>query len=286
MMEELNVLSVADGPRISLALACHMLIARKTFPKARYHVAVPKGCAMQHAEAERVIRELATTIYEIPAPTTVIDGKLYRIENKIHALKYFDSVPALMIDSDLIFMRPLPLNFLFRNTPTAVPEHGLHEFPWARLYEALSLNEPKIVTLLGSGLESPPWLNAGLVATPNAAKFGAIWKMASDFVLGCDWVPERWPYLDQISLPLAMALYSPHRTVDYANILPSQFNDNIFHWHPDQSYAANSFVIHHHYRVALLRKYVPNLLSWVRDNNPTFDVILNDLARFDDGPKP
>lgn len=283
--DSMDVISVADGPRIGLALSLHLLVAQKSCPNIRHHVAIPKGSSIQHETAERIIRELATTVYEIPAPTIVIDGKIYRLENKINAMKYFDNIPSMLIDSDLIFTRPLPTKFLMRDVPAAVPEHGLHKFPWTRLYSALSLTIPSIVTLLGSGEVSPPWLNAGLITTPNAEKFGHIWMMASDFVLKCEWVPERWPYLDQISLPLAMALFSETRTVDYSNILPSQFNDNIFYWHPDQSYATNSFVIHHHNRVGLLNKYVPNLLSWTRDGNPEFDVVLRDLSMFDDGAR-
>jgi hypothetical protein len=283
--DDFDVICVADGPRISLALACHMLVAQKTCPAAKYHVAVPKDAGFQHEAAERVITSLATSIYEIPAPTTIIDGKLYRLENKINAMKFYKASPAILIDSDLLFLRPLPANYAIRDVPAAVPEHGLHEYPWERLYETLSLEMPQVKTLLGSGQISPPWLNAGLVATPNAEKFGHIWRMASNFVLGCDWVPEHWPYLDQISLPLAIAMFSKSKTVNYDSILPNQFNDNIFYWHPDQSYASNSFVIHHHYRVGLLKRYVPRILSWVRDGNPVFDEVLNGLSMFDDAPR-
>jgi len=193
---EFNVVCVADGPRISLALALHLLVSKKTNPLIKYHIARPKGSTFGHALATDVIEQLSSNIFEIPPPQTVIDGKLYRIENKINALKYFDSRPALLVDSDLMFLKPLPKAFIFRRLPAAVPEHGLHVFPWERMYALLCLQMPEITTILGSGQESAPWLNAGFITTPNAEKLGNIWAMASKFVLNSDWIPEHWPYLD------------------------------------------------------------------------------------------
>ncbi len=277
----IKIVAVADGPRISLNLALNILISQKTFAKAEYHVAMPKSGSFGNAVAEEIIRRHAKSIFEIPDPTTVIENKPYRLENKINALKYFSGEPAMLADSDIVFLRPLPKQFLFRSVPAAVPEHGLHLYPWKRLFHLAGLNCPDFHVLLGSGEAGPPWLNAGLVVAPNAEKFGHIWKMMADYVLQCEWVPERWPYLDQIALPLAMAQFSNDRSLSYANVLPSQFNQNIFYWAGDQSSVRNGFTLHHHGRVGLLRKYIPDVISWIRADYPEIDSVLLQLSPYD-----
>ncbi len=102
-----------------------------------------------------------------------------------------------------------------------------------------------------------------------------------EYVVRCDWVPERYPYLDQIALPLAFAQLSPSRSVTFDNILPERFNQNLFYWAGDQSYSASGFVAHHHSRVALIERYLDRLLSWARPEYPALDQVLAEMRQFD-----
>src|ERR1051325_6467632 len=135
-----DVVVVADRARIALAAALNILISRKTCPEANFIVAVPDDSFCEHAAAEQVIRTFASDVVTIPAPQIRVEDYLYRIENKINALRFFGSTPVIGVDADLIFIRPLPAEFLFRSVPTAVPEHGLHLYPWDELYSTLGLH--------------------------------------------------------------------------------------------------------------------------------------------------
>jgi hypothetical protein len=189
---------------------------------------------------------------------------------------------AVFMDSDTLFIRPLPTSFVFTDVPRAVPEHGLHKFPWDRLFGDIGLSCPTIQVLMAGGEVGSPWLNAGFIACPNAAAFGSVWRMMCEYVLRCEWVPERYPYLDQIALPLAFGQLSPGRTVGFDNILSERFNQNLFYWAGDQSYSVNGFVAHHHHRVSLIERYFERLLSWTSGEYPEVDAVLAEYRQFDD----
>jgi len=276
-----DVVVVADGLRISLGVALNMLISQKSCPDARFNVAIPEGSSFGSDVAEEIIKKYATSIFTIPAPQINIEDKVYRIENKINALRFFGPQQAILADSDLIFLRPLPHEYLFRPVPAAVSEHGKHIFPWERLYSTIGLQYPKTKVLAASGEVGEPWLNAGFVTCPNAESLGHVWRMISEFVVRCEWVPERWPYLDQISLPLAIALLSPEKTVGYESVLPDGFNQNMFYWLANQGYVSTGFVAHHHNRVRLIEKYFQSVITWIRDDYPMIDNVIEELKAFD-----
>lgn len=279
-----DVLVVADRARISLAAALNILVSRKTCPQARFTVALPEDSSFQHAVAEEVIRTFAVEILTIPPPRLQVEGHIYRIENKINALRFFGNKPVIGVDADLLFIRPLPAEFLFRPVPAAVPEHGLHVHPWEELYSTLGLQCPSIKVLCAGGEVGAPWLNAGFIACPDGSRFGDLWHRACRFILHCPWVPERFPYLDQIALPLAFAQASAGGTVTFDNILPARFNQNIFYWAKDQHYVGSGYVAHHHYRVSLIERYLGSLISWVGEEYSIIDKVLEGLRQFDDRP--
>ena len=280
-----DVVVVADRARISLAAALNILVSRRTCPEARFTVAMPEDSLFEHAAAEEVIRAFAADIIAIPAPRMQVEGHIYRIENKINALRWFGNKPVIGADADLLFIRPLPAQFLFRQVPAAVPEHGLHVYPWEELYSTLGLRPPEIKLLTGSGEVGAPWLNAGFIACPDGSQLGELWHRACRFLLHCPWVPERFPFLDQIAMPLAFAQASASRTVTFDHVLPARFNQNIFYWADDQSYVGNGYVAHHHNRVGLIEKYLSSLISWTRQQYAIIDEVLEGLRLFDDRPR-
>ena len=251
----IEVVAVADRARVSLGLALNLLVSKRTSPDCSFNVALPEDSDFGSELAEKIIKEHARSIYKIPAPTLNVEGKLFRIENKINALRAFGNSPAILVDSDVLFVRPLPSEFLIRKVPTAVPEHGKHEFPWERLYSTVGLETPEMTVLTGSGKTCLPWFNAGFVACPSAERMGEVWRMLCEYVSRCEWVPKRWPYTDQIALPLAIAQLSPAKTVTHENVLPASFNQNMFYWNRAHGQLASGFVCHHHNYVGLLRQF-------------------------------
>ena len=277
-----DVIAVADGPRISLGVALNIVVSRKTCPKARFCVALPEDARFESAVAEQCIREFAGSIVRIPSPKINVEGHLYRIENKVNAFQVVGTRRAILVDSDVLFLRPLPIDFLERRVPAAVPEHSSeYSFPWARMYATLGLVQPTIKVLSGSGHTCDPWFNAGFVIAPNGEQLSSVWRMMCEFLLRCDWVPDRWPYLDQIALPLAFAQLSPTRSVGYDNVLPARFNQNMFYWEKEQGHILSGFVAHHHNRVKLLETYFPHLITWTADEYPVVRLILDELRQFD-----
>jgi len=284
-MSVVDVLMVADGERLSLGCMVAAIISQKSFPEARFHFAIPSDTPFNLELPEGMLDALSIKLLPFTTKDLSVEGKTYRILNKVRALAAFGSRPVLLCDSDLFFLRSIPPDYLIgRTVPAATPEHGRHSFPWERLYAQFNLAIPAFQVLCGSGESSPPWFNAGLVYAPNAAAMGAEWERLCLAINKLDWVPERWPYLDQISLPLAMASLSPGSKLTEAVVLDGRLNQNLFHWMDDQSYAQHGFGVHHHGRVSLIRRYFPRILMWLREDFPLLDRLLDQYAIFDDEP--
>ncbi|QEY31825.1 hypothetical protein EVJ50_05785 [Synechococcus sp. RSCCF101] len=282
----MDVVVVVDSERISLAALLAALVACRTFPESRYHFAAPSGCPFWRQDALRgLAADLAIPLLEIPTPALQVEGRPYRILNKVQALAAFGARPALLTDSDLFFHRPLPAEYLtWRACPAAVPEHGQIELPWQRLYEACGLPQPQLRQLCGSGAASRPWFNAGLVAAPDAAALGRAWLEMAERVNHLEWVPRRFPYLDQIALPLAMASLAPQGTLTAASVLDGRLNQNLFHWQKDQSYVGNGIGLHHHGRLSLVQRYLPGLLPWAASVHPQARSIIDRYAAYEEAP--
>jgi hypothetical protein len=274
---------VADGERLSLGCMVAAIIARKSFPEARFHFAVPGDAPFELELPEDTLEALEVKLLPFSPRPMQVEGRPYRILNKVRALAAFGGKPVLFCDSDLFFLRSIPADYLIgRTVPAATPEHGRHNFPWERLYSQFNLCVPGFQVLCGSGESSPPWFNAGMVYAPNAAALAGEWERICLAVNEWEWVPERWPYLDQIALPLAMASLSPCARLTEAAVLDSRLNQNLFHWMEDQSYAAHGFGVHHHGRVSLIKRYFPRILMWLRDDYPLLDILLERYSLYDD----
>jgi hypothetical protein len=275
-MAALDILMVADGERLSLGCMVAAIIARKSFPEARFHFAVPADAPFELGLPAGYLEALGVELIPFTPRALQVEGLTYRILNKVRALSAFGSRPVLMCDSDVFFLRPIPSDYLIgRTVPAATPEHGRHIFPWERLYSEFNLPTPSFQVLCGDGVQaSPPWFNAGVVYAPNGADLGAEWERICLAVNDWEWVPERWPYLDQIALPLAMASLSPASRLTEAAVLDSRLNLNLFHWMEDQSYTTHGFVVHHHGYVSLIKRYYPRVLMWLRRDYPLLDQLL------------
>ncbi len=285
-MAGVDVLMVADGERLSLGCMLAAIIARKSFPAARFYFGVPSDVPFSLNLPQGLLEALEVQLVPFQFRSLLVGGNSYRILNKVRVLSAFGARPVLLCDSDLFFVRAVPTDyFLGRTTPAATPEHGRHDFPWEKLYPHFELHCPSFRVLCGGGETSPPWFNAGLVYAPNAAELGSTWESLCVAVNELDWVPERWPYLDQIALPMAMAALSPGSKLTEASILDGRLNHNLFHWMSDQSYAEHGFGVHHHGRTSLIKRYFPRILMWLRDDYPILDELLERYAIYDDKPE-
>ena len=274
---------VADGERLSLGCVVSAIIARKSFPAARFHFAVPSDADISLDLPDGLLDDLGVKTHVFPFRSLLVEGRDYRILNKVRALSAFGPSPVLFCDSDLFFVRAVPVDyFTGRTVPAATPEHGRHDFPWESLYPHFDMYCPSFRILCGGGEVSLPWFNAGLVYAPNGAELGGVWEDLCVAINQLDWVPERWPYLDQIALPLAMAKLTPGARVMEASVLDGRLNQNLFHWMHDQSYAEHGFGVHHHGRVSLIRRYFPRILMWLREDYPILDELLDRYSVYDD----
>lgn len=277
----MNIIIVSDRSPIDISAALCVLVAQKAFKYAKFHIAIPSEGVAQDEVATEIFKKYSCETYEIPEPGLKVCGRDYRIINKINALRFFyKSGPAVLVDSDYIFIKSICENMFFGRKCAAVPEHGRHLFPWVDLYAKFQLPFPTVKVVLGSGEVSDPWLNAGFVYAENPSLFGQIWYMYALAINDMEEVPERYPYLDQIALPLAMT-HLTGKAFSHDCVLSERFNQNLYSWAPDQSYVANGFAVHHHNRVVLLRKYFGStIIPWIKDGYPEIDYLLEKLTKF------
>jgi len=276
MNSHFNVITVADGARLSIGVAINILISKKTCPAAVFHVAIPRPGEIGDDLAASIIESQAASTYQIDGPQISLDGKPYKIENKITALRQsLVEEAAIFVDSDVFLNRPLPVEFLIREAPAAVPEHGFHQFPWVDIFKTANLPYRYLPVATGNGSVGDPWLNAGLVSCRHPRQLGAVWSMMADLVLKLDFVPEKNPYLDQISLIPAIAQLSSGRQISHGSILPDMFNQHVFPWIDDHSYLRNSYVVHHHNRYSLLEKCFSKLITWVSGDYPELPELIS-----------
>ena len=133
-MSAIDILMVADGERLSLGCMVAAIIARKSFPEARFHFAVPADVPFNLGLPDCTLEALEVQLVPFTPRDLQVEGKGYRILNKVRALGGFGARPVLLCDSDLFFLPSIPESYLSgRTVPAATPEHGRHDFPWERL---------------------------------------------------------------------------------------------------------------------------------------------------------
>ncbi len=124
---------------------------------------------------------------------------------------------CLFMDTDMIFVRPTNLGPLFaaggfcaaRETNARwANEPGL----WDRLYANNAPETRRDLAIFSNGRLAPAYYNAGFfgfddnpVARKNRQRFGEVWRDISYQIDGDDAITEKRPFLDQISLPVAVA---------------------------------------------------------------------------------
>lgn len=145
----------------------------------------------------------------------------YPIGNKLGLLGMLPpDEPGLFLDSDMLSLdawAPADLlgDFAVAAKPADMGTWG-DEARWRKVYALANLELPaRRVRLSVSGQLSLPYFNAGVVAARQPREFSQAWLEAAQLLHTCDLeLGERFPWLDQIALPLAMSKQSSWCAID------------------------------------------------------------------------
>lgn len=226
----LTFLYVVDGPRLQaqgLLLAASL---RRVHPEAAQVAYLPASGA---ADLPDFVRE---SLSDLRVECCVLPDKArwkqpYPHGNKILALaEPREGGISVFLDTDMIAVKPLdPADLPGPMQISVVPEGilgwGKDAARWEVAYGhfGLTVPEERVQMLRGKRRLSPPYFNAGFVAIREEDRvdgrtFGALWL---DTARAFDWhvpVGGKRPWLDQASLPIAMARFGfAHKIVSERN---------------------------------------------------------------------
>jgi len=278
----LDVILVVDGPRIERSAYLSIAISSTlTSNKYRYVCAVPSDRELT-LDWEALGKTVSIEFVELPPLNLRVCDKEYRIFNKVVAMRVAPFKSGVLVDSDTFFMTPPDHGFLLREKTAAAPEHNPLPHSesaklWDRLYSEFGLEAPEMTIRHGSGLYGTPYFNAGVVASRNLPHFGDIWSDVCLKINSLD-LDIKFPYLDQLSLPIAMAIESGDGKVSFENVLPNEFNYNLFHFQEVKQINEKAVIYHHHDRVSIIRGILYRRFEQVVRSHPEVGQFLPNLA--------
>jgi len=133
--------------------------------------------------------------------------------NKIvAAMQPRDSAFSAFVDSDVLFLRPNSADNLVRDghvsCSVAASMRWSEQDIWNDIYDAVGMDIPpeRIQLMRQRGDRVLPYYSAGLVVFPEAGdqRFPDVWHDTARQIDRATHIPMRRPYLDQMSLPLAI----------------------------------------------------------------------------------
>lgn len=138
---------------------------------------------------------------------------------------------TVFLDTDVVIWQPFDVGEMVSpDTVSAVPEGrytwGKPDGHWDQAYSVFGLSTPEQrIRLARTHVLSPPYFNAGVVGFPSA--FGKTWlETAQELDKPEHDIPHRRPWLDQISMPIAIQRCG----MDY-RLLGDEFNLALTHKH-------------------------------------------------------
>lgn len=166
-----------------------------------------------------------------------------------------DSRISVFLDTDTICMGGMPAVFALPEdrvgvVPEGVPSWGREPGRWERAYAhfGLPLPEDRVRLTRRKRISFVPYFNAGMVAFASqrpGGHFGQRWlETAREFDAGCS-IGGKRPWLDQITMPIAMRLHG----FGY-EVLPDAYNYSISTRADDPAEGAE--LIHYHRNSYLL----------------------------------
>ncbi|GBL59846.1 Sulfotransferase family protein [Pseudomonas citronellolis] len=197
---------------------------------------------------------LAIPLREIENPF----GPEYPIGNKFAALALGEGYGhTLFLDSDMYCLHVPDIDTL-RQADAALKPADVALVPtddgyWRQLYGVLGLDLPEVRVLTSHGQEvMPGYFNAGFIWVRDAERFAACWLRVAKLLAEAPEVEHKWPWLDQLALPIALA-QSQMRT----RSLDERYNFPL-HLKPLRKPGSRPFLCHYHDLPVLARE--PELL--------------------------
>ncbi|MCT8161174.1 hypothetical protein [Pseudoruegeria sp. SHC-113] len=169
---------------------------------------------------------------------------------------------SVFLDTDTVCLAPMDFSDCaeapcLAAVPEGVPTWGRNIEDWEAAYASLGLAVPEARVRLtrGRNRRMPPYFNAGLVAfkeeaTEGGARFPEVWLETARHLDHDTAIAEKRPWLDQISLPIAMARMGARMIVK-----PESYNYSLYRRDADQS-AAQIHLAHYH-MPAVFRQWQP-----------------------------
>ncbi len=138
-------------------------------------------------------------------------GSDYPIGNKISALGLLpENAIGCFLDSDMLSLSHWNLEEALKNNESAAKPADLgtwgNQDSWQKVYTALDMALPvRRVRLTVSHQLSLPYFNAGFIATKMPQKLSFEWNESASLLNDTAFnLENKYPWLDQISLPIAM----------------------------------------------------------------------------------
>ncbi|WEJ70759.1 sulfotransferase [Pseudomonas sp. PSE14] len=164
---------------------------------------------------EQLLRRLEIECLPIESPF----GVGYPIGNKFAALALGGADGhCLFLDSDMYCRAAPDFAYLQRYEAALKPADlalvSTSASYWGRLYAlvGLALPEARVVASLSGDL-MPPYFNAGFIWVHGPAEFAQQWQRIAREIEAATDIDYKWPWLDQLALPLALAHMQRHTEV-------------------------------------------------------------------------
>jgi hypothetical protein len=134
----------------------------------------------------------------------------YGYSNKMAAMGVATKAKyTIFFDSDILILKPVVLDDVFAHDFTAKLTDTKQNIHWTAAYGLFNLKPPsKLLLSTVTKQRMVPWYNAGLVAVENGPEFAKVWIDVGIKLEKSPKIPRssRRPWLDQTSLPIAVAL--------------------------------------------------------------------------------
>lgn len=225
-----SIIFVVDGKSLeamSLLLAVSLANTHDTEKDVQVIAYVSERSLPQLSKATRQIYE-SCNVAIAPLPANIgIWAKDYPHGNKLIACAANrTSNRTIFLDTDVVCLGKITGLVPDGSTtvcavPEGLPTWGKDGDAWTRAYGHFNLAVPdqRVTLTRGRKIEYPPYFNAGFVSFSDALEdhggegFGSLWlKTARNFDWGCS-ISKKRPWLDQITLPLTMAVHNLSYTV-------------------------------------------------------------------------
>jgi hypothetical protein len=177
-----------------------------------------------------------------------------------------DADMRVFLDSDILAFRPFcglgdsdmrGMEAPFGAVPASIDTFGADDALWALIYAGQNLTPPtERMRATVSGQSMLPYFNAGFIAVDSRVDFAATWLRIGREIEADPRVINKWPWLDQISLPVAMRyLGLDYVTLDERYNYPANLRAVGTDLHP--------YFVHYHNQKVLLGN--PRLHRFVLD---------------------